>query len=164
MPKLPRGESSGAVFCAHTAFCVFRSTAVRFGQAVRGALGLAAFGMQPDPIEQKWRCVAAGDISRGSAETEEFPMEKKYYNVMESVVETTYEQMKDSLGVCACEQCRNDVIALALNYLPPRYVSTASGELYSKVSNSLNPQSNADVRKAVAQAAEQVRRNPRHGN
>ena len=89
-------------------------------------------------------------------------MEKKYYNVMESVVETTYEQMKDSLGICSCEQCRNDVIALALNYLPPRYVSTASGELYSKVSNSLNPQSNADVRKAVAQAAEQVRRNPRH--
>ena len=89
-------------------------------------------------------------------------MEKKYYNVMESVVETTYEQMKDSLGVCACEQCRNDVIALALNYLPPRYVSTASGELYSKASNSFNAQFSADVHKAIAQAAEQVRRNPRH--
>lgn len=118
--------------------------------------------MQPDPIEQKWRCVAAGDINRQSAETEEFPMEKKYYNVMESVVETTYEQMKDSLGVCACQQCRNDVIALALNYLPPRYVSTASGELYSKASNSFNAQFSADVHKAIAQAAEQVRRNPRH--
>ena len=89
-------------------------------------------------------------------------MEKKYYNVMESVVETTYEQMKDSLGICTCEQCRNDVMALALNCLPPRYVSTSSGELYSKASNSLNAQSSMDVHKAIAQAAEQVRQNPRH--
>ena len=86
---------------------------------------------------------------------------KLYHNIMEDVVEEAFDQLKASLDLCPCDQCRNDVIAFALNNLPPRYAVTSSGSAISKAA-SLNIQYHADVQAAVIRGAEVVRQHPRH--
>lgn len=82
-------------------------------------------------------------------------------NYMEEIV---YNQMKDVLGdfnVCTCEKCLMDIAAIALNDLPPKYIVTEKGELYSKI-NSLKQQFEVDVVAAITKAAVLVKRRPRH--
>ena len=56
----------------------------------------------------------------------------EYKNIMENLVEDEFERAKGSLNCCTCEACRNDIIAYALNQLPPKYVATRKGEVYSR--------------------------------
>ncbi|HOH89167.1 MAG TPA: late competence development ComFB family protein, partial [Bacillota bacterium] len=62
---------------------------------------------------------------------------------------------------CKCDKCRLDIIALALNSLPSKYVVSAKGELYAKVSE-LEQQFDIDVGTAIIKAAFLVNENPRH--
>jgi len=55
-----------------------------------------------------------------------------------------------------------DIRAIALNSLPPKYVVTRKGELYTKLS-SLQQQFDVDIISAITKAAVIVGRNPRHG-
>ena len=86
---------------------------------------------------------------------------KRYVNMMEAVVEEELAVLGDNLGCCMCPQCQSDIIAYALNHLPPRYVATQAGGAISKA-DSLRIQHLTDVRTAVVQAAQMVRENPRH--
>jgi competence protein ComFB len=82
-------------------------------------------------------------------------------NYMEEIV---FIQMKDVLAdikVCKCEKCIMDIAAIALNDLPPKYIVTKKGELYSKL-NTLMQQFEVDVISAITKAAILVKRNPRH--
>ncbi|MGI6559391.1 MAG: late competence development ComFB family protein [Limnochordia bacterium] len=63
--------------------------------------------------------------------------------------------------LCACEQCRNDIIALTLQNLPPRYSTTREGEVWINLELQL-PQLKMDVWKAILKAADRVTKNPRH--
>lgn len=80
---------------------------------------------------------------------------------MEDLVEAKYEEYKDQLEGCKCEQCRNDVICLALNRLTPRYVVSTKGYLFSKL-QSLEPQYSVDVIKAISEASQIVGSRPNH--
>jgi len=62
---------------------------------------------------------------------------------------------------CHCDICQHDIVALALNQLPPRYVARERGELYTKV-NILEIQHRADVYAALTKAVLVVKDNPRH--
>ena len=62
---------------------------------------------------------------------------------------------------CTCEACRNDIIAYALNQLPPKYVATRKGEVYSKTFI-LRNQHYADIMAALAKGAKVVSDHPRH--
>jgi len=62
---------------------------------------------------------------------------------------------------CTCEQCINDIKAIALNNLRPRYVATETGSVLSKA-NMFTVQSDTDVTKALVEAIEKVNRLPRH--
>ena len=84
-----------------------------------------------------------------------------YHNVMEDVLEMEYDALKDSFGCCTCEQCRNDVIAYALNHMPPRYVVNRSGSVLVKL-ESWRQQGLTDVRTALTRAAMVVSEKPRH--
>lgn len=86
---------------------------------------------------------------------------KQYQNVMESVVEETLQKMLPELDCCTCEHCQNDIIAWALNHIPPRYVATRSGSAISKA-DSLRSQHMTDVRTALVQATQVVKTSPRH--
>jgi len=85
----------------------------------------------------------------------------QYKNIMETLVEEEYERASSSLGCCTCELCRNDIIAYALNQLPPKYVATRKGEVYSKTFI-LRNQHRTDIMAALAKAAGIVRESPRH--
>lgn len=86
---------------------------------------------------------------------------KSYQNIMEPIVEEQFDALKDTLNCCTCEQCRSDIMAFALNHLPPRYVATTAGGTISKA-DSLRIQHMTDIRTAIIQAAQIVRDHPRH--
>ena len=46
-----------------------------------------------------------------------------YQNVMEILVEQMYSSIESTLDCCACPLCKADIIAYALNQLPPKYVA-----------------------------------------
>ncbi|ACB85296.1 late competence development ComFB family protein [Natranaerobius thermophilus] len=86
----------------------------------------------------------------------------KLQNYMEKVVEKKLEEiLTDRKEVCDCQQCKLDIMALALNDLPPRYVVTEKGEVFSKI-DSLFVQFSTDVTTAIIKAIDQVKTQPRH--
>ena len=86
---------------------------------------------------------------------------KKYWNMMEAMVDEALDAMLPDLDCCTCEQCRNDIAAWALNQLPTRYVVTSTGGVISKA-DTMRIQHMTDIRTALVQAAQVVRERPRH--
>jgi competence protein ComFB len=82
-------------------------------------------------------------------------------NYMEDCVSDMLDQVLNDINVCACEKCKYDILAIALNSLPPKYVVTRKGQLYTKLS-SLQQQFDVDIIAAITKASVIVARNPRH--
>lgn len=82
-------------------------------------------------------------------------------NYMEEIVFNLLKEVLDDINVCTCEKCMLDIAAIALNDLPPKYIVTEKGELYTKV-NALKQQFEVDVISAITKAAVLVKRKPRH--
>jgi competence protein ComFB len=87
----------------------------------------------------------------------------KIKNYMEDCVADTLETLLPSLNVCACERCRMDIMAYALNKLPPKYVVTRLGHLYTKLSG-MHSQFEVDIMTNITQGAKLISQNPRHGD
>lgn len=86
---------------------------------------------------------------------------RPYRNVMEILVEQQLDAMAPTLHCCMCPVCRNDMIAYALNQLPPHYVVSDQGELYLKAM-ALDSQPATDLITAITLAVRIVSSNPRH--
>ena len=84
-----------------------------------------------------------------------------YKNVMEDLIEEEFDSLQPTLDCCTCDACRSDMIAYALNQLPPKYVATRKGEVYSKTFI-LRNQHRTDIMAALTKAASVVKANPRH--
>lgn len=82
-------------------------------------------------------------------------------NYMEEIVFNMMKEVLTDINMCTCELCLLDVAAIALNDLPPKYIVTEKGELYSKI-HALRQQFEVDVIAAITKAAVLVKRNPRH--
>jgi competence protein ComFB len=82
-------------------------------------------------------------------------------NYMEEVVLHSIDDILKDINMCKCDVCRMDIIAKSLNDLPPQYVVTKKGEVYSKINN-LRTQFEVDVISAITKAAILVKRYPRH--
>ncbi len=85
----------------------------------------------------------------------------KYINLMEEVVEMQFDNVCKNIDCCTCSTCRNDIIALALNKLPPKYFASHKGELFSKL-QTVRTQYTVDVIRALTEAATTIAKNPRH--
>ncbi|MCK9216719.1 MAG: late competence development ComFB family protein [Firmicutes bacterium] len=85
----------------------------------------------------------------------------KIKNYMENVVESATENILKLMNICKCEKCKADIMAIALNELPPKYIVTEIGELYTKA-NELEQQFSVDVQTAIIKAALIVGKNPKH--
>lgn len=83
------------------------------------------------------------------------------HNLMEDIVVQEVDALLASDGGCQCPICRSDVIALALNHLPPRYVTTNAGRVAVKL-DSYASQNRADIISALSGALKLVRAYPRH--
>ena len=89
-------------------------------------------------------------------------MRIKLYNMMETVVgEALQDVLQHEQDLCKCEECQLDIMAIALNNLPPTYVGTQKGELYSKL-NALSNQFLSDAYREITKAIEVVKNKPHH--
>lgn len=82
-------------------------------------------------------------------------------NVMEDVVGEKVDNLMEITGSCNCSKCKADVMALALNQLPPRYVATENGAVFSHMEATAT-QMQAEITVAVMSAIDMVGRNPKH--
>lgn len=86
----------------------------------------------------------------------------KLYNALETIVEQTLQQQLHSLNLsCTCKRCQMDVMALALNRLPAKYVVQDVGVPFIKAQY-MDDQSQANVLKVLAEAATIVSKNCHH--
>lgn len=79
-------------------------------------------------------------------------------NTMESRVLDKLDEVLERFSCCRCDRCKKDIVALALNKLPPQYMVLAEGQPEPDT----DPQTNAQVVTAMIQAVIKVRANPRH--
>jgi competence protein ComFB len=89
------------------------------------------------------------------------PMGYKLKNHMEQIVEKAADHYIAQTDMCSCEKCRMDVMALALNKLPPVYVVTDIGGLFASIDSTF-VQNQIDAEVAVLSAIELVRAAPKH--
>ncbi|MCX7927063.1 MAG: late competence development ComFB family protein [Candidatus Omnitrophica bacterium] len=86
----------------------------------------------------------------------------KIQNYMEEVVADELEiLLSERDDVCKCQKCRYDMMVWALNRLPPKYVITDRGRLYTKLKEQ-EIQFKADVVKELTRAINFVAKNPKH--
>lgn len=79
-------------------------------------------------------------------------------NLMENAVLDKYDTVMSRFNCCKCDRCKKDIIALALNKLPPKYAVLTEGQFVPDVDQQLSSQ----VLTAMIQAVLKVRANPRH--
>lgn len=82
-------------------------------------------------------------------------------NHMEDVVTDILEKMLLKYSICRCEICKKDIIAYALNHLPPRYAVTQKGDLYYRIAE-FTQQFEIDVQVVLVEAIDVISKNPRH--
>ncbi|KAA0966803.1 hypothetical protein FQ087_11440 [Sporosarcina sp. ANT_H38] len=84
------------------------------------------------------------------------------YNVMEEVVRDVLIQYKDQMQLaCKCERCLNDIMAIALNELPPRYIVDREYGPYVRASHVADHQGATNITLIVTKAAAVVSKSPR---
>ena len=84
-------------------------------------------------------------------------------NFMEEAVKHSLEELLKEpvyLSLRVDEKAKLDIIAYALNHLPPRYVVTEKGHLYTRV-NELKQQFKTDIVVELSKAISHVKANPR---
>ena len=85
----------------------------------------------------------------------------KMRNYMEDCVMDMLPSVLAEVKGCHCERCKMDILAQVLNKLPPKYVVTRKGHLYTKLST-IQAQFDVDIISAITQAASIVCARPRH--
>lgn len=84
------------------------------------------------------------------------------HNIMESIVEQLFFEFKKKYALtCDCQKCQSNILAITLNQIPARYVSTDEGEVLTKALY-LDTQMKQDIIKELTNAAMKVAENPRH--
>ena len=87
--------------------------------------------------------------------------ERTIRNITEDVVDIYLDDCIKKAGVCGCPRCRADILALALNSLPPHYAATNTGPVYVRL-GAMSPQSQADILTAIMNAIHVVEGKPHH--
>ena len=58
-------------------------------------------------------------------------------NIIEEMVKQTVDSILPTMDMCNCEICKLNACALALNALPPHYVTSTKGGILARVSMEL---------------------------
>ncbi len=82
-------------------------------------------------------------------------------NLYEEAVRRRAKDVMQQLGMCECEMCFDDVCTLTLNNLPPRYVSSTGGEVFSQLAINTE-QGQAEFMTALYVSAKKIHDRPRH--
>lgn len=84
-------------------------------------------------------------------------------NIMKEIVSNEAQKLIKETELSCNEDCINDIKAIALNSLPPKYVNTTKGQLFARI-DALLSQHQVDVQVAVLKAIDIVKKNPRNLN
>lgn len=84
-----------------------------------------------------------------------------YRNIMEIIVEEKVDGLLRNTDCCGCARCKEDIISMALNRIPPHYVSSDKGTLYAKA-QMLSNEMDIEIVKQIAVAMRIVSENPHH--
>ena len=82
-------------------------------------------------------------------------------NVTEIIAVAKVAEVVSMMEGCSCPKCVDDVLAIALNSLPTRYVTTDMGKQFIQL-NSYRKQFETDVVSALIKACQIVKASPRH--
>ena len=84
------------------------------------------------------------------------------YNYMESMVEAGLAEILrkgDYSDLCRCDQCMDDIKAMALNHLKPFYITGERGRVFGEYTTSKDIQLKLDVYTEVTKAITKVMKN-----
>ncbi|MEL7656562.1 MAG: late competence development ComFB family protein [Bacillota bacterium] len=82
-------------------------------------------------------------------------------NIAEILAKEKITLVMEKMKVCNCPTCINDVLALTLNSLPTKYVTTDAGKQYFQL-DIYKKQYETDVLAALTKACVRVKASPRH--
>lgn len=82
-------------------------------------------------------------------------------NLTEHLVKEKAVEIMRKLNVCSCHTCSQDVLALALNSLDNRFVTTNAGKLHVQL-EFYKKQYETDIIAALTKACVRVKVSPRH--
>lgn len=86
-------------------------------------------------------------------------------NVMENVVKDVIAKHQHQLHLtCDCKRCLDDIMAISLNKLPPRYIVNEEHQPLVRALHEADSQGAMNVLMIVAEAATLVSKNPRCGS
>ena len=86
-----------------------------------------------------------------------------YKNYSETQVESILKRaLKDYPDVCTCRKCLDDMAALVLNCVKPKYVVSETGEIYTSALNEIDKEEEVSILTQAIHAIETVSHNPRH--
>jgi competence protein ComFB len=80
---------------------------------------------------------------------------------MVGIVKERLDHLLDNFDCCKCEICKDDMLALALNALPTKYVTSGKGELLGRT-DTMNQSHMTNLDIIVIKAINQVSRQPNH--
>ncbi len=83
------------------------------------------------------------------------------YNVVEIIANETISDVMERMDMCTCAKCTGDVLALALNSLPTKYVTSDAGKQYIQL-DAFKKQFETDVEIALMKACMTVKAAPNH--
>ncbi len=82
-------------------------------------------------------------------------------NLSELLAAELMPDVMKKLNVCDCPLCKADVMALTLNHLPQKYVTTDAGKQFTQL-NMYRKQYETDVLSELTRACVRVKGSPRH--
>jgi competence protein ComFB len=82
-------------------------------------------------------------------------------NLSEVLTKELLPSVMERMDVCTCPVCTGNVLALALNTLPTKYVTTDEGKQYTQL-EVYKRQNELDVIAALTRACVRVKSSPRH--
>lgn len=82
------------------------------------------------------------------------------YNITEKMVYNKLDATLNKMSCCKCERCKEDIVAIALNNLKPKYVVSSKDDIKEKLHefDDMGREVTTEIIKAVLI----VRKNPRH--
>ena len=89
------------------------------------------------------------------------PINPGYINVMQVLVEEKAPKYVQMFGLCTCERCMEDVKALTLNNLVPKYVVLEQGDLVPRLTV-YETQFSSDITAQMLKACRVVMEHPHH--
>ena len=87
--------------------------------------------------------------------------QEKPINVVKEIALDLLPGVLKNLDIADTPENREDILALALNKLPQKYVTTGSGRLYAEMINNFKVQYQTDILSSLTRAGMTVKGKPR---